>query len=236
MKNALLLTVFSVLFGLATLSGQMGFTVNPDGTVSSGSLAVSGNLTAGALSVTQTIQAKAGFGYVPIGTILPWYNVSATATLPSGWYKCDGQSVAVPVGGEADLLDGVSNSMFATPNLNAKMQDGLAARGVFLRGGTVAGAVQSDGLQGHRMGISAGQGTHTHSEVRPPAGAPTPAGSQDLVPPDGGEGSQVVQTGASALPAMTADSIVTDGSNGTPRVTNETRPLNMSVIWIIRVQ
>jgi len=229
MKSRAILVFLLTLGCLGTVAAQTGFTVNTDGTVNSKSLAVTGNVTttgtiaaagdlstAGALSVTQTIQAKAGFGYVPIGTILPWYNVSAAAVLPAGWYKCDGQTVAVAAGGEADLLDGVSNSLFATPNLNAVVQDGLAARGVFLRGGSTAGTVQGDAVQGHAHGEQSNSGQYAANN----GGGPTAR----------------TDTGSGSFNFGTTTGVTTDPTYGAARVASETRPLNMSVIWIIRVK
>ncbi|MCE5217807.1 hypothetical protein LLH03_12355 [bacterium] len=81
----------------------------------------------------------------------------------------------------------------------------------FLRGSTVSGDLQQDAMQGHYhankyQGISV-------------------SGSGTIVS---------IQTGA-GVSNTTVQSPVTDGTNGTPRVANETRPINMSVVWILKV-
>jgi len=200
-----------VLILAAVLAHAAGFTINQDGTLAP--ITVAGDITA-----TGRVQAQAGFGYVPVGTVLPWYNTSATAPLPTGWYKCNGQSVAVPSGGEGDLLDGSTNATFVTPNLNAYATDGLGARGVFLRGGTTAGVVQGDAFQGHWHTTFADQGS----------GGATFWGLQYWTGNRSGTSSYEGTQGTVRSPAN-------DGANGSPRVTNETRPLNMSVIYIIRL-
>lgn len=85
----------------------------------------------------------------------------------------------------------------------------LNGEGRFLRGSATSGAQQADAFQGHRHSIIAwGNVAGSHCQ----------------------EGS-----GFTINSTIVGDSI-TDGVNGTPRTANETRPTNMSVVWIIRIK
>jgi len=164
--------------------------------------------TDGSATVNGTVQASAGFGYVPVGTILPFYKLGATATtftLPTGWVACNGQEVALAAGSEGDLLDNVSDGKIVLPNLN------LQKGGLFLRGGNTAGVAQDDAFK-----------QHTHI---------APYGASYLVyPAYGGNHAEQDQV------ANPHDySSVSSETGGSATAKTETRPVNMSVIWIIRV-
>lgn len=78
----------------------------------------------------------------------------------------------------------------------------------FLRGGSVSGDLQQDAFQGHRHSL----GSYTFT----------------------------VGTASNCTLARNVDGTygkdpVTDGTHGTPRVDSETRPINMSVVWIMKV-
>jgi hypothetical protein len=98
---------------------------------------VGGTLRGHAAVLAGTIEAAAGFGYVPIGTIMAWHkNATGTAlTLPPGWAECDGTTVSVPANGP---LDPDGDSEFQLPDLN---NDAYAdtGRGWYLRGGLTSG-------------------------------------------------------------------------------------------------
>ena len=83
----------------------------------------------GDLKVSGKITADAGFGYVPIGTILPWdrdiRGTSNTLPLPEGWVECNGQVINV----EGSPLNGLN-----APDLNN--QEYWDGKGKYLRGGT----------------------------------------------------------------------------------------------------
>lgn len=87
----------------------------------------------------------------------------------------------------------------------------------FLRGGSVSGIPQADAFQDH------GHDLYLRSNF----GA-------------SGGGRDVGQEGANANQLMTTNDYVRDpiqiNSNGVPRVDNETRPVNMSVVWIMRIK
>ncbi|MBI5493871.1 MAG: hypothetical protein HY904_02525 [Deltaproteobacteria bacterium] len=103
-----------------------------DGTLSAaaltgGDITLTGSVTAGG-----NISAAPGFGYVPVGTILPWHrDVRGTGSplpLPVGWVECSGGTV----NDAASPLNGA-----AIPDLNNQVYSG--GRGRYLRGGTVSG-------------------------------------------------------------------------------------------------
>ncbi len=82
--------------------------------------------------------SAAGYGMVPIGTIVGWHgNMAGVPGLPAGWYECNGQTVA----DAASPMNGV-----AVPNLNnaTTSNSGDVSRGRFLRGNTTSGLYQTD--------------------------------------------------------------------------------------------
>lgn len=82
----------------------------------------------------------------------------------------------------------------------------------FLRGGSVSGDLQQDAMQGHKHGQHYSVSTNR----------------------DPGTGNWYSPSGDTHDGADTSEP-KTDGVNGTPRVANETRPINMSVVWIMKV-
>lgn len=178
-----------------------------------------------------TIQTTAGgsgggmtgaFDTLPLGTILAWHrDVAGNPELPDGWVECNGQIVDDPLSPFHQLPNIV-------PNLNDPRQ-GWNSQGSFLRGGATSGTFEDDAFQGHGHSESSG---HTHRER---GGIRTDFSNfggaihgQDVPRPDLPE----IRTDPTQV---TVDSLVsTDG--GTPRTTDETRPVNMSVIWIMKIR
>jgi len=150
--------------------------------------------------------AISGFGIVPIGSII-------------AWHKSLSGTPALPDGwvecnGQPYTDSGSPFNDQVIPNLNgygsgANSPNLNTKEKMFLRGGTTSGIGQADAFQGHRHSITAWGYV---------------AGSQCQ------EGS-----GFTINSTIVGDSI-TDGVNGTPRTANETRPVNMSVVWIMRVK
>lgn len=151
---------------------------------------------------------------IPIGTIMAWHkSMTGTPALPEQWAECNGQTLndpASPYNGQV------------IPNLNgepsgANSPDFSSKERLFLRGGIVSGTGQQDAFQGH---------THTlNNELRY-----IDTGGSYQWP-----GAGTDAKGGDLNPAGTPP-YVAQGSNGTPRPDNETRPKSMSVIWIMRIK
>lgn len=175
----------------------------------------------------------------PLFSVMWWPQRSA---IPAGYVAADGQTLSrttypdawegidagnVPTVAEAiwnstptergKFTAGDGSTTFRLPDYNGKSAGSLGA--VFLRGdgalsAAVAGAIQQDALQGH-----------LHS---PPGGA---VGYVAAI--NGGYG---LPAGASVTYAVSATGpATTDGTNGTPRTARETRPLNVTGCWVIKL-
>ena len=160
-----------------------------------------------------------GFGIVPIGSIVAWHaNVTTPALeLPDGWVKCEGGTISdpdSPIVGKAipDLNTPPNDNPDADPN-----NDNPFSKGVFLRGYTTSGEFEHDAFQGHNI----------REKTQTSFGN---AGDHDSANAYGGRAS------VNALFNRTMDEIISDGTNGTPRTSAETRPVNMSVVWIMRIK
>ncbi|MCP4216372.1 MAG: tail fiber protein, partial [bacterium] len=149
----------------------------------------------------------------PVGSIQAWdKNLVGTPEIPAGWVECDGQVVS-----DADsVYDGL-----AVPDLNSG--------GRFLRGGAVSGDWENDATAVNGLGIVAG-GAHSHSideEVRY-------LGTWDDY---NTSVNNKIQAGKGALHY---DYSMTTNSAGSHSHSlsgdSETRPTNMSVVWIMRIK
>lgn len=147
------------------------------------------------------------------------------ATYPDAWAAIE--AGLVPTVDDATWLadptqrgkftTGNGSTTFRLPDYNGKSAGSLGA--VFLRGdgarsAAVAGVVQRDAFQGHHhsntlfpVTTSAGAGSSYGGFLSTPAGYPA------------------TWTGGSA----------SDGVNGTPRTASETRPLNVTGCWVIKL-
>ena len=163
------------------------------------------------------------------------------AAIPAGYAPADGQTLArslypdawagiaagnVPTVADASWLStptergkftaGDGSSTFRLPDYNGRAAGSLGA--VFMRGdGALSagmdGVIQQDAFQGH-----------WHRSY------------------DGNNGTGVRSTAAAAAPMLPApDSLtivrdaISDGVNGAPRIASETRPLNVTGCWVIRL-
>lgn len=187
---------------------------------------------------------------LPVGTILPY----AGATAPTGYLICDGRTLGkeaddttfpdgsgtgapTVVGTQYETLYGVLAAAAARWEIPA----GTATWGThkiylpnlqdaFLRG-EVGGAAsiftdstkrsaglgkkQDDAMQGHAHQIEDGTLTNFYRNN-------VQAGTGKVSPADG------------ASDVVTAKTIITDGTNGTPRTATESRPKNVGVNYIIK--
>ena len=163
---------------------------------------------------------------VPIGTIIAY----AGSTVPSGWALCDGASQSIN-GNYAPLYAAIGDKWGTGGAGSFNLPD---LRGMFLRGwdgnanndpdknsrtanrtggatGNNVGSVQADAFQGHQ---------HQYLERGGSGGSNWSMGSSN----------------SKISPVVATENIVTDGNNGTPKVSSETRPKNAYVMYIIKYQ
>ncbi len=163
----------------------------------------------------------AGYDTMPLGTILAWHrDFDGTPNLPEGWVECNGQSIE-------DVLSPYNG--LNAPDLNNARQS-WNSRGSFLRGGTTSGEYEDDQIQGHWHSESAPG--HNHREaggIRADFQRNGTVEGQDVPRPD----LPAINTSQTQV---TVTDPVDDGTNGNPRTGDETRPVNMSVVWIIKIR
>ncbi|HNH11322.1 MAG TPA: hypothetical protein PK683_22675, partial [Leptospiraceae bacterium] len=76
----------------------------------------------------------------PIGSIVAWHeNLSGVPSLPSGWVRCNGQTLS-------DSLSPLNGQVI--PNLNTP-KNAWNSKGSFLRGSATSGVFEDDSFQGH---------------------------------------------------------------------------------------
>jgi hypothetical protein len=173
--------------------------------------------------MAQSAEIRHDVGFLstlPLGSIIAWHRdllEQGLVALPPGWVECNGQKLDDP------------DSPFhghVIPNLNLVDRDDILAGrngGAFLRGAPRSGEIQEDQFQGHHLRVYGGGG-----EV----GEKTLAHRSDQ-----GHYFGVVDFARdkSHLIGYAVD-VVSDGKNGVPRTGPETRPVNMSVIWIMKIR
>ena len=165
---------------------------------------------------------------VPVGGIIGWHKSFANVpALPASgkWVECNGQVLAdagSPLNGQT------------IPNLNGAAggadSPGHAAKvAMFLRGGVTSGTGQQDAFQGWQLGSSAdnfgARNYYARAESRD--NAVSQISSTNYVNMFSNTGFQGATNRFKAM---------NDGTNGEPRMANETRPSNMAVVWIMRVK
>ncbi|MCR9143894.1 MAG: DUF2341 domain-containing protein [bacterium] len=155
---------------------------------------------------------------LPLGTIIAWHkNMSGTPALPDGWVECNGQILNDPF----SAYNGQT-----MPDLN-NPKESWNAKGSFLRGDTTSGDFEDDAFQGHRH-LWTGENEIESSILwvlrQTMTGETLPPGVQAA----GGSG-------------LIARNTILGDPAGSPgyspaRIGDETRPVNMSVVWIIKVK
>lgn len=173
------------------------------------------------------INALSKFG---TGIILPFGGILAA----TGFLICDGSAISrttyaalYAICGDA-FGEGDGSTTFSLPDLRGRFlrgKDGSTARDPDAAGRT---AMASGGNTGDNIGsvqLDAFQG-HYHLLT-----VPNPTGGGAAVRNVANDGSGTPDAG---IAGARADTIVTDGVNGTPRITSESRPLNAYVNFIIK--
>lgn len=157
-------------------------------------------------------------GFVPIGAIVAWHKNIAAALppLPDNWVECNGGTISdaeSPIDGEA------------IPDLNGDAR--------FLRGGSTSGTEEAEDtlIPNHSHSHTLTLPNHAHTQQRNSTGAlgtntntatSTTSGTPVAAAPPTGN--------PTTLPSI-AGSISSGGASG-----SETRPINMSVVWIMRIK
>lgn len=157
-----------------------------------------------------TLQLGAqGYGIVPIGAILPWHkSLAGTPALPVGWVECNGQKLDDP---QSPLHGQV------IPNLNGPA--------LFIRGGATSGVFQQDQMQSHKH-LDAG---HLHGS-HDTNGTHTP---KDIDDTSNEYGFQIFANTDIGYAILGDPS---QSTAGPARHGSETRPVNISMVWIMRVK
>jgi len=154
-------------------------------------------------------------GSIPSGAVLPFaYNVTS-GNIPAGWLLCDGSIYTVTayptLGALLANTYGGSTGTFAVPNLKGLFIRGAGTQtsgGITYTAGSI-GTIQQDSFQGHYHTTNAGiVGTNG------PSGSGVPYYSNGTA---------------------TAGNATTDGTNGTPRTAGETRPVNLAMVYCIKI-
>jgi len=164
-------------------------------------------------------------GYVaPVGTITMFGGSSA----PAGWLLCDGGSYST-TGTYADLYAvigttyGGSGGTFNVPDMRNAVARGAGTSTRFTQNGTTTlGTYQDDAFQRHKHLAN----INTRSNVGTGIGGSYTASTYD--------GIQHGAMDSNTYPSLTTGADQPDGTNGTPRTTNETRMKNVGVNFIIK--
>lgn len=166
---------------------------------------------------------------LPVGTMMPYGGTSA----PTGFMLCDGSAISRAT--YSDLYtaigdafgEGDGSTTFNLPDMRGRFVRGVdngqgvdpdaATRTAMATGGNTGdnvGSVQPDAMQGHWHRLQGRQN-------------------------DEAAGAGNMSTGTAATQISLDDRVrvaISDGVNGTPRTTSESRPKNVNVEWIIKVE
>ncbi len=150
-------------------------------------------------------------GVVPVGSIIPWHkDMGGTPALPLGgsWVQCNGQELD-------DRMSAYHGRVI--PNLNSQ--------GRFIRGSSTSGIEQWDKMQSHKH-LDSG---HAHNTTNDRIGG---GGNNGLHPggPDRCKSNSTSTSGKAILGNPTSSTA------GKTRHGSETRPVNISMVWIMRVK
>ncbi|MEK6616102.1 MAG: hypothetical protein AABZ32_08340 [Bacteroidota bacterium] len=245
MKKSLI-TLTAVVFTSAILHGQ-NIGINSSGSTPNASALLdvdaSPNNNKGMLIPRVTQAERIAMNPLPVaaqgltvyqtdGTQGFYYNISTTTTPnwaflvpdanPIGsiiaWHKSFTNTPALPNGWVE--CNGQTLSDADSP-YNGQVIPNLNGDARFLRGSSTSGTNQSDAFQGHVHGISSSTLGAYYSS-------------------NGGAGGNAkiswTATVSNSILEFTITNPASDGTNGTPRTANETRPINMSVVYIMRVK
>ncbi|TND07920.1 MAG: putative membrane-anchored cell surface protein [Bacteroidetes bacterium] len=204
---------------------RLDSTANPGGSVWCLGSSV---LAAGTFSILNAMNNTSGMaalsilpdGNVGIGTSIPQAKLDVAGTIsgfgivPIGsiiaWHKSLPGMPGLPDGWVECNGEKLND---AASRFHNQMIPNLNQAGKFLRGSDISGAMQVDAFQGHHHIVENGADSSYY-----------PGGTFQMTVGTNSHNAGRVQAPAS------------DGKNGEPRIANETRPSNMSVVWIMRVK
>ncbi|MCP4129740.1 MAG: hypothetical protein GY754_01870 [bacterium] len=167
----------------------------------------------------------------PVGSIQAWHKtLDESLEIPAGWVECNGQVVNDT---ESDY-DGLT-----VPDLNGE--------GRFLRGGAVSGELEEDATAVNGLGADSG-GSHAHSiteyyqiplhgtsTYNPGSGDEGSSGGTTTTPSGNQSGLAYTNIGDQGL-YYTMTTNTTGSHSHSLTGDTETRPSNMSVVWIMRIK
>lgn len=213
-------TSYTGVYTLGAPVNTSGFLANPNvaltGVPTAPTAAV--NNASSQIATTQFVQnALNAISIVPSGVV----QMFAMTALPSGWLVCNGAAVSRTT---YAALFGAIGTTYGTGDGTTTFNL-PAAQGQFIRiynatgtgpdAGRALGALQLDQGQGHQHGLLTGQASYwARATSGGGQGAPSGVGAEETV-----------STGAAN---------VSDGTNGTPRMGTETRPVNLNFVLAIK--
>ena len=175
-------------------------------------------------NVTSDIQAQ----LTPAGTIITFGGASA----PTGYLACQGQEVLISAYSALHAAIGTAWGSASSPTSHFKLPD---LRGAFLRGtgshgtsnmangsdfaGQAVGSFENDQFQGHYHNFSNYPGDSVNASYNEAVAIRAQGGS-------------ALRTDISGLGGVTG--VKSDGTNGTPRSGDETRPFNAGILYCIK--
>ena len=163
------------------------------------------------MSKSVVIKQNQGFlATLPIGSIIGWHrdlNPDYIPLLPAGWVECNGQTIDDP----ESPFHGLQ-----IPNLNGE--------GRFLRGAETSGELQEDQMQSHKHDDLG----HDHDAKR--------FGEMQNRAMNDGPYTLADWYKGEPLKASAQLTNPVESTAGPVRHGDETRPINMSVIWIMKVK
>lgn len=185
--------------------------------------------------MAQSAEIRHDVGFLstlPLGSIIAWHRdllEQQVLALPPGWVECNGQTLDDP---ESPFHGNI------IPNLNlVDRDDDLAGHeaGAFLRGAPRSGEFQQDQLQTHTH-ADTGHQHPRNEEGRPERIIHTDddAGHGHL--PEGGDGNSNPVGALTGVSQARLGEPVNFARFDVVRHGAETRPVNMSVIWIMKVR
>jgi len=160
-----------------------------------------------------------GFGIVPIGSVIAWHkSLTGVPALPDGWVECNGQTLD----DEDSLLHGQ-----VIPNLNGHASGanspGLGRKEkMFIRGGTISGTGQDFAIE-NITGYAYFRAQSSRNELIGAGGCfERIVGDADL-------------TSTASATTREQEKLNFDASN-VINTDTETRPANVSMVFIIRIK